>query len=52
VRREDVDNVAAHAGRRAGEIVVVAAVLQRHQILDGGIAVDLVAACDTDAVPE
>ena len=48
VRGEDVDGVAAHAKGAAGEIVVVAAVLQRHQILDRGLAVDLVAALDAD----
>ena len=46
MRREDVDGVAAHPEGAAGEIVVVAAVLQRHQVLDGGLAVDLVAARD------
>ena len=46
--REDVDGVAPHPEGAAGEIVVVAPVLQRHQPADGGVAVDLVAFADRD----
>src|SRR6185312_11366458 len=45
---EDVDHIAAHAEGAAGEIVVVAAVLQRDQAGDGLLAVDALAALDAD----
>ena len=45
---EDVHHVAAHSESTTREVVVVAAILQRDQVLDGGVAVYAVAARDAD----